>query len=46
MVVVEEQHYRNAVVAVRNAVVVMVPVEGEHYTNAIVVVVFSVEGQH
>lgn len=43
--VVEEKYYRNAVVVVRNAVVMKVPVEGEHYTNAIVVV-FSVEGQH
>ena len=39
IVVVEEEHYRNAVV-------VVVPVNGEHYTNAMVVVVFSVEGQH
>ena len=43
--VVEKKYYRNAVVVVRNAVVMVVPVEGEHYTNAIVVV-FSVEGQH
>lgn len=46
MVVVEEQHYRNAVVVVRNAVVVVVPVEGEHFTNAMVAEVLSVGGQH
>ena len=34
MVVVEEQHYRNAVVVVRSALVVVVPVEGQHYRTA------------